>query len=86
MTVLTADEVLLSRLRGVFEPVEIRDPEGKLLGHYTPALTPEEAARYAKIKDLFDLEEAERTLATQRDQGRPLADILRDLRARESPG
>jgi hypothetical protein len=86
MTVLTADELWLSRLRGVIEPVEIRDPSGKLLGHYTPALTPEEVARRTKIKSLFDLEEAERTLATQRDQGRPLADILRDLRATESKG
>ena len=28
MTVLTADEALLARLRGVYEPVEIRDPSG----------------------------------------------------------
>jgi hypothetical protein len=47
-------------------------------------LTPEEAARYARMKSLFDLEEAERILATQRDQGRPLADILQRLHAESS--
>jgi hypothetical protein len=32
----------------------------------------------------FDLDEAKRTLATERHRGRPLADILRDLHAREA--
>ncbi len=86
MTVLTADDVLLSRLRSVCEPVEIRDKSGKVLGHYTPLLTAEEAAEYAKLRSLFDLEEAERTLATQRDQGRPLAEILQSLRSAENQG
>jgi hypothetical protein len=86
MTVLIADEVFLARLRGVVEPVEIRDPSGKLLGHYTPALTPEEAARYAQIKGLFDLEEAERILAGERDQGRPLAEIWEEIRSPEKRG
>ncbi len=71
MTVLIADDVLSS---------------GKVLGHYTPALTPEEAAAYARLKALFDLEAAERTLTTQRDQGQPLADILERLRAVGSQG
>jgi antitoxin (DNA-binding transcriptional repressor) of toxin-antitoxin stability system len=43
------------------------------------AKQPEEATPYARTKSLFDLEEAERILATQRDQGRPLADILQRL-------
>jgi hypothetical protein len=81
MTVLIADEVLLTRLRGVVEPIEIHDPSGKILGRYTPILTPEETARILRLKGLFDLEEAERILATQRDQGRPLADILQRLQS-----
>jgi hypothetical protein len=60
------------------------DPDGKCTGGSTPALAAEEVARYEKLKDLFDLEEAKRILATERDQGRPLADILHDLRAQES--
>ncbi len=82
MTVLTADDVLLSRLRGVYEPVEIRDPSGKVLGHYTPALTPEEAARYARIKGLFDLEEAERAAADQHP-GYTFAEVMQHLKSLE---
>jgi hypothetical protein len=82
MTVLTADEVLLDRLCGIVEPVEIRDPSGKLLGHYTPALTPEEAARYEKIKGLFDLEEAERALADPHP-GYTYAEVMEHIRALE---
>ena len=82
MTVLTADELWLSRLRGVREPIEIRDPSGKLLGHYTPALTPEEVARYEKIKGLFDLEEAERALADPHP-GYTYAEVMERIRSLE---
>ena len=83
MTVITADELWLSRLRGVIEPVEIRDPSGKLLGHYTPALTAEEAARYEKLKGLFDLEEAERAFADPHP-GYTYAEVKEHLRAVET--
>jgi hypothetical protein len=86
MTILTADDVMLARLQGLKEPVEFRDASGKVLGHYTPAVSAEQAARYEKVKGLFDVEAARRTLETQRDQGRPLEDIMRDLRASENRG
>ena len=86
MTVLTADGVMLARLQGLKEPVEIRDPSGRVLGHYTPTMSAEKAVVYEKIKGLFDLEAARRTLETQRDQGRTLEEIMRDLRASENRG
>jgi hypothetical protein len=86
MNILTADEVLLNRLCGIVEPVEIRDATGKVLGHYTPVVSPEEAAAYARAKELFDLEEAERILAAERNTGRPLKDILAELQSLEAKG
>jgi hypothetical protein len=83
MTVLTADNVLLSRLRGLYEPVEIRDPSGKVLGYYTPVVTPEDAEWYAKVKGLFDLEEAERIALAEWDQGRSLAECWEEIRSLE---
>lgn len=60
MNHLTADQVLLERLAGVMEPVEIRDPDGKVLGTFTPALSPEEAEAYRKAAELFDPAELDR--------------------------
>ncbi|MCI0463390.1 MAG: hypothetical protein L0Z62_41160 [Gemmataceae bacterium] len=85
MTVLTADEVLMARLRGVVEPVEIRDPAGKVLGHYTPARTPEEAAFYSWAKQTFDLEAAERAAADPRP-GYTLEEVKERLRSLETKG
>jgi hypothetical protein len=41
MNYLTADQPLLDRLAGVMEPVEIRDPSGKVVGQYTPVFADE---------------------------------------------
>ena len=68
MVILTADGPLQNLLQGVKEPAEVRDKTGKVLGHFTPVLTPEEAAWYEKAKKLFDLEEAERVLEGATDE------------------
>jgi hypothetical protein len=84
MNYLTADESMLARLRGIVEPVEIRDPAGKLLGRYTPVLTPEEEAAYARAAELFDLEELDRIAAT--DKGAyTIEQVLEHLRSLEKP-
>ena len=86
MNHITADETLLARLRGITGPVEIRDESGKPVGRYIPVPTPEEeAALYEQARKLFDFEEAKRVAATERGQGRPLAEILRRLQS-EEPG
>ena len=66
MVILTADGPLQNLLQGVKEPAEVRDKNGKVLGHYTPVLTSEEAAEYQKLKKLFDLEEAKRVAETEK--------------------
>jgi hypothetical protein len=86
LNVLTADGSLQNLLRGVVQPTEIRDPSGRIMGYYTPVHSPEEAEVYAKVAGLFDLEEARRVLQTQRDQGRTLEEIMRDLRSSENRG
>jgi hypothetical protein len=76
---LTADPELVKRLSGILETLEIRDPNGKLLGLYTPAINPEVKDACTEASELFDLEEAERILANERHLGRPLREIMRDL-------
>ena len=83
MVILTADGSLQNLLQGVKEPAEVRDKSGKVLGHYTPVVTAEEAAWYEKAKKLFDLEEAERVLATERDAGRPLQEFWQELQGQK---
>jgi hypothetical protein len=86
MVILTADGPLQNLLQGIKEPAEFRDKSGKVLGHYTPVLTPEEAARYEKIKNLFDLEEAERILERERDSGRSLQEFWQELKGHKDAG
>jgi hypothetical protein len=83
MVILTADGPLQNLLQGVKEPAEVRDKSGKVLGHYMPVLTPEEAAWYEKANKLFDLKEAERVLATERDAGRPLQEFWQELQGQK---
>jgi hypothetical protein len=86
MNVLTPDSSLQDLLRAVVQPTEFRDSSGRILGYYTPVRSPEEAEAYARFAGLFDLDAALRTLETQRDQGRTLEEIVRDLRAAENRG
>jgi hypothetical protein len=86
MNYLTADDSLQDLLRGVVEPVEIRDPSGKVLGHYTPAVSPEEAELYEKAKALFDPAEMERRLANEHGKGATLDAVMQRLRSLGAPG
>lgn len=86
MNHLTADEDLLDRLRGIVEPVEIRDPEGKLLGVYTPHVTAEVRALYERAKSLFNPAEVKRRAEAEKGQGAPLSEVWERLRAVEKKG
>ncbi|MGC1649687.1 MAG: hypothetical protein WA741_28010 [Candidatus Sulfotelmatobacter sp.] len=83
MNYLTADESMCDRLRGILEPVEIRDAEGKLLGHYTPYVSPEVLAAYEKARTLFDPAEMQRRRESAKGQGRPFSEVIRRLQAEE---
>jgi hypothetical protein len=78
-TVVTADGPLRDQLCQATGPVEFRDTSGKLLGIYTPALSLEAAEHQAQAVRLFDLEEAERVLASERDRGCSLEEVKRQL-------
>ncbi len=63
---------------------EIRDATGKVLGIYTPSSLTEEEQAYEKARQLFDRVDMERIFAEQHGKGRPLAEIWKDLEAREN--
>ena len=86
MVIITADGALQNLLQGVKELAEIRDKSGKVLGHYTPVAAEEEAELRDKVKDAFDLQEAERLLAAERDLGRPLKEFWRELKGQKDAG
>ncbi len=85
MKYLTADRALLDRLAGVMEPVEIRDPDGKVIGRFTPVFT-DEKERNERGARYFDLAEAERSLAEEQHQGLPLAEVWKRIYAGEIQG
>ena len=84
MSFLTADNVLLDRLRGIVEPVEIRDTTGNVLGHYTPVVSIEMAALREKTKKLFDFNEAIRVNEAERNKGHTLEEIMQHLHLRKA--
>jgi hypothetical protein len=82
MAHIIADENLQQALAGVIESVEVRTSDGILLGHYTPAIDARQALLHARYKHLWDLEEAERIAATERE-GIPLAEVWKHIRSQE---
>jgi hypothetical protein len=82
MSHITADEIMLARLREIAVPVEIRDESGKVLGLYTPARSPEEEALYERALQIIDLDQAKRVAATERGMGRTTEDVLRRLQGK----
>lgn len=84
MSYLTADGPLLEQLNGVKESVEIRDPSGKVLGHYTPILAPDDEELYARAAKLFDLGEMERVAVTEQ-HGYTIEEVMAHLRSLEKP-
>jgi hypothetical protein len=78
-TVVTVDGPLRDQFLEATGPVEVREPSGKLLGLYTPALSLQAAELHTQAAQLFDLEEAERVLAAERDRGCSLEVVKRQL-------
>jgi hypothetical protein len=82
MNHLTADLALLERTAGVMEPVEIHDPNGKVLGQYVPVFA-DENEKSERAAQYFDLAEAERTLTSDKNEGSSLAEVWERIRAGE---
>ena len=77
MSITITDSSLLEQLSSATGPVEIKAPDGRLLGEFIAA---DACALPPGVKSPF----TEDQLAERRKDstGRPLADILRDLQAR----
>ena len=87
MGTVTLDDALRAKLNGLNEHLEIRTPDGKLVGHYVP----DEAYRrmqYELAKAEFDRQDAEdaaRGVVRKWDgtNGKTTAQVLASLRALE---
>ena len=80
---LTATQSVCDFFRAVLEPVEVRDEEGRLLGHFTPHVPAELQAKYDKFLASIDLEEIERIAKEEKGKGIPLADVWERIHAME---
>ena len=58
---ITLDENAWETLAGVAGPVEVCDPKGRVRGRYIPETEEEKFVR--EMRQLFDLEEADRRMA-----------------------
>jgi hypothetical protein len=74
------DAAMLAKLNGLTEPLELYDEQGNLRGHFQPADEDLSGVALPGPDALSDEEIAEAMKDT--DPGRPLADILADLRRR----
>jgi hypothetical protein len=79
MSPVYLDSQIASLLRNQTGQVELRDPEGNLLGYFLPPAGKPNGQNDVEIP--FTKEELDR--AAKQTTGRPLEDILRDLRACE---
>jgi hypothetical protein len=86
MTIITADATLQAVLGSLREETEIRDPSGKVLGYFKPLRYSEQKDAGGQEASLFDLDEAERTLAAEREEGRSLAEVWARIRSLENQG
>ena len=77
MSILVLDQHAIDKLRAVSEGVQIRDERDALVGYFQPAVTPESVYQYE-----CPLSEEELARIADQEGGRPLADILSDLRKR----
>ncbi len=78
MSITITDPALLAQLRQAGATVELKDPEGNVLGLFA---VPGLGKLPPGVKSPFTHEEMEERRKTHRT-GRPLKDILRDLEAR----
>lgn len=73
MSYVTIPDPLFSTLKSMFEPVEVRDSAGNVVGHFIPAGGPAGDDRQPKISEQ-EMDRRERA-----GGGRPLNAILADL-------
>lgn len=75
MTRVTLDNETVGKLHDLRENLEVCDASGRLLGYFVPT---EDTAMYAEVDARVSDEELDRREAEE--EGRPLAEILKDLK------
>jgi hypothetical protein len=86
MIPLTVNDEFAGVLGGYVDAVEVRDEQGRVLGHFLPYLTPQARDVYEHPDKYFDLAEAKRIAATEKGQGSSLAEVWERIRACETQG
>ena len=79
MIPLTVNKDIAAVLGGYVDAVEVRDEEGRVLGHFLPYLTPEARDFYEHPEKYFDMAEVERIEREELGQARPLAELWKEL-------
>jgi len=79
MTKLTLDADLRSRLNGLDEPLEVCDEAGRTVGHFLPSEVFDDLF-YTALSAESPHSKDELRRRHHETQGRPFAEILRDLR------
>ncbi len=89
MSIITADSNMHSVLSRVKDVMEIRDPDGNVMGTYTPKGTAHEGINKLLLicfEDgatvLFDMKRARETLAREQDRARPFREMIAELEGR----
>ncbi len=78
MSILVFDQTMIGKLKTVAgDSAEIRDERGVLWGYFKPVVSPETVDQYE-----CPVSEEELQRRSREGGGRPLADILSDLRNR----
>jgi len=75
MTTVVLDPITIDKLVVTMTGVEVSDETGNIVGLFLPKIRPEDVDQYES-----PLSEAELQLRARDKSGRPLADILTDLR------
>lgn len=77
MSVVVLDSSAVAKLKTITASVELRDEHDLLIGYFHPAVNPADVDQYE-----CPVSEEELLRRAQRGGGRPLRDILSDLRNR----
>ncbi|MBX9681712.1 MAG: hypothetical protein K2X38_23385 [Gemmataceae bacterium] len=80
MTVKTADEATIAFFAQLKEPTEIRDPQGRVLGFFTPSNV--QPLTEAEVRSLFDIENASRVLDSEKGTGSSLTDVWNRIKTK----
>jgi hypothetical protein len=75
MSIVVLDQASIEKLTAVAVAAEVRDERGTLVGYFHPVVSPETVDQYE-----CPLSEEELHRRASAGGGRPLADILSDLR------